>query len=104
MRRDLRLRLAVEADKAERLLLPLAYAQGNGLPWEDIWPRLVEALSPGSGYGNDDLIWLRRTAGSYAVEGFLTADRRTGCITRPLPSISSPTAIGSPTNARSPTP
>ena len=69
MRRDLRLRLAVEADKAERLLLPLAYAQGNGLPWENIWPRLAEALSPGSGYGDDDLIWLRRTAGSYAVEG-----------------------------------
>ena len=69
MRRDLRLRLAVEADKAERLLLPLAYAQGNGLPWENIWPRLVEALSPGSGYGDNDLIWLRRTAGSYAVEG-----------------------------------
>ena len=69
MRRDLRLRLGGEADKAERLLLPLAYAQGNGLPWENIWPRLVEALSPGSGYGNDDLIWLRRTAGSYAVEG-----------------------------------
>jgi len=69
MRRDLRLRLGSEADKAEALLLPLAYAQGNGLPWEGIWPRLVEALSPGSGYDNDDLTRLRKTAGSYAVEG-----------------------------------
>jgi WD40 repeat protein len=69
MRRDLRLRLDGEAEKAERLLLPLAYAQGNGLPWENIWPSLVEALSPSSGYSNDDLIWLRRTAGSYVVEG-----------------------------------
>ena len=69
MRRDLRLRLGDDADKAERLLLPLAYAQGSGLPWEKIWPRLAETLSPGNGYGNDDLIWLRRAAGSYAVEG-----------------------------------
>ena len=69
IQRDLRLRLGVEADKAKKLLLPLAYAQGNGLPWENIWPCLVEALSPGSDYHNNDLIWLRRTAGSYAVEG-----------------------------------
>ncbi len=69
MRRDLSVRLRGEADKAAQLLLPLAYARGGGLPWEDIWPRLADALSPGHGYGNDDLIWLRRTAGSYAVEG-----------------------------------
>ncbi|MGD0068605.1 MAG: caspase family protein, partial [Streptosporangiaceae bacterium] len=69
MRRDLSVRLHEEADKAAQLLLPLAYAQGSGLPWEDIWPRLADALSPGYGYGNDDLIRLRRTAGSYAVEG-----------------------------------
>ena len=69
MRRDLRLRLGQNADRAARLLLPLAYAQGGGLPWENIWPSLVDALSPGRGYGNDDLIWLRKAAGSYAIEG-----------------------------------
>ncbi len=69
MRRDLHLRLGQDADKAAWLLLPLAYAQGSGLPWEDIWPRLADALSPGQGYGNEDLVWLRKTAGSYAVEG-----------------------------------
>lgn len=69
MQRDLRLRLGRDADKAARLLLPLAYAQGSGLPWENIWPRLAEALSPGYGYGNEDLIWLRKAAGSYALEG-----------------------------------
>jgi WD40 repeat protein len=69
MRRDLRLRLRDQADKAARLLLPLAYSQGSGLPWEGIWPRLADALSPGRGYGDEDLIWLRRAAGSYAVEG-----------------------------------
>ena len=74
MQRDLRLRLGAEAGKAERLLLPLAYAQGDGLPWENIWPHLVQALSPGSGYGNDDLVWLRRVAGSYVVEA-LTGGR-----------------------------
>jgi Caspase domain len=75
MRRDLRLRLGSDADKAARLLLPLAYAQGSGLPWEDIWPRVAAALSPGYGYGNDDLIWLRKTAGSYAVENPADDDR-----------------------------
>ena len=69
MRRDLDLRLGQDADKAAALLLPLAYAQGGGLPWEEIWPRLADALSPGHGYGNQDLIWLRTAAGSYAVEG-----------------------------------
>ena len=68
MRRDLRLRLGDDAELAARLLLPLAYAQGAGLPWESIWPSLVDALSPSRGYGNDELIWLRRAAGSYAVE------------------------------------
>ncbi|MGH3801414.1 MAG: caspase family protein, partial [Pseudonocardiaceae bacterium] len=69
MRRDLHLRLGEDAVKAAQLLLPLAYPQGRGLPWEDIWPRLANALSLGQNYCNDDLVWLRRAAGSYAVEG-----------------------------------
>ncbi|MGH4016531.1 MAG: caspase family protein, partial [Pseudonocardiaceae bacterium] len=69
MRRDLQLRLGENAVKAAQLLLPLAYPQGRGLPWEDVWPRLANALSPGQNYRNDDLVWLRRAAGSYAVEG-----------------------------------
>ncbi len=69
LRRDLHLSLGKDADKAARLLLPLAYAQGTGLPWEDIWPGLADALSPGHGYSNGDLIWLRNAAGSFAVEG-----------------------------------
>jgi hypothetical protein len=74
MRRDLQVRLGEDADKAARLLLPLAYAQGSGLPWEDVWPALADALSPGHRCGSDDLKWLRRTAGSYAAEG--VADKR----------------------------
>ena len=38
------------------------------MPWEDLWPRLANKLSPGNNYDNDDLVWLRTAAGSYAVE------------------------------------
>ena len=69
MARDLRLRLGEKAEMARELLLPLAYAQGNGLPFEDVWVRLANALSPGHAYTNADVVELRRTAGSYAVEG-----------------------------------
>jgi WD40 repeat protein len=68
MRRDLDTRLGENATRAMHLLLPLAYAQGAGLPWEDIWPLLANALSPGHGYTNEDLLWLADHAGSYIVE------------------------------------
>jgi hypothetical protein len=69
MRRDLEIRLGDQAVKAAGLLRPLAYAQGNGMPGADVWLRLADALSAGHSYGSDDLVWLRRTAGSYVVEG-----------------------------------
>jgi hypothetical protein len=69
MRRDLDMRLGDKAQRAADLLLPLAYSQGSGMPWEDIWPRLADALSASNRYGNHDLVWLRTAAGSYAVEG-----------------------------------
>ncbi len=67
MRDDLESRLGPDADKARALLLPLAFAQGQGLPWEDLWAGLASALA-GVDYTDADLIWLRRTAGSYVVE------------------------------------
>ena len=69
MRRDLDLRLGDKAAHAVDLLLPLAYAQGGGLPWEDMWPLLANALAPGRGYTNEDLLWLAGHAGSFIVEG-----------------------------------
>ena len=75
MRRDLELRLGEQASRTVDLLRPLAYAQGAGLPWEDIWPRLANALSPGHGYTNEDLLWLRTHAGSYVVEGGAIEDQ-----------------------------
>ncbi|MYS94045.1 MULTISPECIES: caspase family protein, partial [Streptomyces] len=67
MRDDLTRRLGTEAQRASDLLRPLAFAQGQGLPWEDIWAPLASALS-GRIYTDEDLLWLRRNAGSYVVE------------------------------------
>ncbi|MFJ8786961.1 caspase family protein, partial [Streptomyces sp. NPDC102476] len=67
MRDDLTRRLGPDAQRATDLLRPLAYAEGQGLPWEDIWAPLASAIS-GRTYTDEDLLWLRRNAGSYVVE------------------------------------
>lgn len=67
MERDLTQRLGEEASRARDLLLPLAYAQGAGLPWAGVWPRLASAIT-GRTYGDEDVVWLRQAAGSYVVE------------------------------------
>ena len=60
--------LGEQANRARRLLLPLALAEGAGLPWGNIWPLLATAL------GNEpvthaDIRWLLRNANRYVVEG-----------------------------------
>ncbi|HUN38355.1 MAG TPA: caspase family protein, partial [Trebonia sp.] len=67
MRSDLETRLNTEAERARDLLRPLAFAAGAGLPWENLWAPLAARLS-GRSYTDEDLIWLRRRAGSYVVE------------------------------------
>jgi WD40 repeat protein len=67
MRRDLDTRLGERAGMVRDLLRPLAYAEGQGLPWEDIWAPLASQMS-GVTYTDDDLLWMRRHAGSYVVE------------------------------------
>ncbi|WP_414507379.1 caspase family protein [Streptomyces sp. NEAU-L66] len=67
MHDDLTRRLGPDARRAADLLRPLAFAEGQGLPWGDIWAPLASAIS-GRTYTDDDLMWLRRTAGSYVVE------------------------------------
>ena len=67
MRKDLDTRLGPDAGRARDLLRPLAYAEGQGLPWEDIWAPLASRIS-GHTYTNDDVRWLRQHAGSYVVE------------------------------------
>ncbi|PKV84274.1 caspase family protein [Streptomyces sp. TLI_146] len=60
-------RFGPERPKAERLLRPLAYAQGAGLPWSTLWAPLAEALS-GVPCSNEDLDWLHTHAGAYITE------------------------------------
>ncbi|MFJ4930598.1 caspase family protein, partial [Streptomyces sp. NPDC088736] len=67
MRQDLQRRLGHDARRATDLLRPLAWAQGQGLPWEDVWAPLASEIS-GRTYTDEDLLWLRRAAGSYVVE------------------------------------
>ncbi|MDX3775990.1 WD40 repeat domain-containing protein [Streptomyces europaeiscabiei] len=67
MRNDLTNRLGENARRATDLLRPLAFALGQGLPWEDIWAPLATEIS-GRPYTNADLMWLRRNAGAYVVE------------------------------------
>ncbi|MFE3197847.1 caspase family protein [Embleya sp. NPDC059237] len=67
MRADLTQRLGPSAPRAVDLLRPLAFAQGRGLPWEDLWANLATAIS-GRSYDDNDLLWLREHAGSYIVE------------------------------------
>jgi WD40 repeat protein len=73
MQQDLEDRLGDGAVRACDLLRPLAFASGNGLPWEDLWAPLASSLA-GKDYRDEDLMWLRQNAGSYVVEA-LEADR-----------------------------
>ncbi|MFF0015154.1 caspase family protein [Streptomyces sp. NPDC005374] len=67
MRNDLHQRFGEGARRILDLLRPLAYAEGQGLPWEDVWAPLASLLS-GHRYTNEDLHRLRRDAGAYVVE------------------------------------
>ncbi|MFG3720340.1 caspase family protein [Streptomyces massasporeus] len=67
MAQDLDERLGPEADRARDLLRPLAYAEGQGLPWEDVWGAMASRLA-GRSYGDEDLLWLQRSTGRYVVE------------------------------------
>ncbi|MCT9081541.1 caspase family protein [Streptomyces fulvoviolaceus] len=67
MHHDLHQRFGESAVRILDLLRPLAYAEGQGLPWEDIWAPLASELS-GQRYTNEDLHQLRRDAGAYVVE------------------------------------
>ncbi|MER5347957.1 caspase family protein, partial [Streptomyces mirabilis] len=60
-------RFGADRPKVERLLRPLAYAQGAGLPWSTLWAPLAEALS-GIPCPQEDLHWLHEHAGAYLVE------------------------------------
>lgn len=60
-------RFGPDQQKVERLMRPLVYAQGAGLPWSTVWAPLAEVLS-GIPCPQDDLRWLQEHAGAYLVE------------------------------------
>jgi WD40 repeat protein len=60
-------RFGEDRPKVERLLRPLAYAQGTGLPWSTLWAPVAEALS-GVPCPREDLRWLHEHASAYLVE------------------------------------
>lgn len=49
------------------LLIPLAYAEGKGLPWDNIWAPLASELSHRC-YGDEDVRELLHRAGSFIME------------------------------------
>jgi hypothetical protein len=60
-------RFGDEEVRVRDLLLPLAYAEGEGLPWDNLWAPLASVLS-GRSYTDDDVAWVRDQAGAYIIE------------------------------------
>ena len=54
--------------RARDLLRALAYAEGPGLPADELWAGMATALAAPRRYGIDDLAWLLDSAASYLVE------------------------------------
>jgi WD40 repeat protein len=76
MYKDFSTRLGDQAGRALSLLLPLAYAQGAGLPWGEVWPAVANALTPGSRSQTGDLLWLHANASSYIADVEQSGGRR----------------------------
>lgn len=49
------------------VLLPLAYSEGQGLPWDNIWASLASALARRT-YSNGDIKWVLERAGAFILE------------------------------------
>jgi WD40 repeat protein len=59
-------RFGPDEERVRALLRPLAYAEGAGMPWEDLWASLASALA-GRDYTDADIDWLQRKAGAYIL-------------------------------------
>src|SRR5205085_3806267 len=58
---DLQRRLGANAQRARDLLTSLAYAEGGGLPSEDVWAPITTAIT-GRSYTDNDVRWLLEAA------------------------------------------
>ena len=61
-------RFGADKQRVCNLLRPLAYSEGAGLPWEDIWAPLASAIA-GVHYTDSDIEWVLKHAGAYIAEG-----------------------------------
>jgi WD40 repeat protein len=61
-------RFADDESRARDLLRAVAYAEGPGLPAEELWASMASALATPRRYGTDDLAWLLDSAADYLVE------------------------------------
>ena len=61
-------RFGRDEPRARDLLMPLAFAYGSGLPWEQLWARTASALAGGRSYTDEDIRWLHQAGGAYLVE------------------------------------
>lgn len=65
-------RFGTDETAVRDLLLPLAYARGQGLPWDNIWAPLASTLSrrtnSGRDYSDQDIRWLLTHAGAFILE------------------------------------
>ena len=60
-------RYGAKEQKVRDLLQALAYAEGQGLPWDNIWAPVASALSNGA-YTDRDIEWLLEEAGAFILE------------------------------------
>jgi WD40 repeat protein len=61
-------RCGVHEEVVRAVLTPLAWAEGSGLPWEQLWAPLARALYPGRDITDADIERVHRIAGEYIVE------------------------------------
>ncbi|WP_228034271.1 AAA family ATPase [Streptomyces spongiae] len=59
--------LREDTERGRSLLLPLALAEGSGLPGAAVWPAVASALT-GRQVTADDIRWVMRSAGTHIVE------------------------------------
>ena len=63
---------AVERRRGIMLLRALAFARGNGLPWNRVWPKVASAVDlDDRDYGDDAVEWLLKSR----LNAYLVADR-----------------------------
>ncbi|MEU7528055.1 caspase family protein [Saccharothrix sp. NPDC042600] len=63
-----------EESWARMLLMPLAFAEGEGVPWGQVWPAMAAALA-GQAVGSQDIEWLLTRSDRHIVEVKNAQDR-----------------------------